>query len=147
MATLWERAQNLIDDHQDRQALSNSVTQKSQALYATRDALLATALEVHHNYRDELAVTSDADAKKAIHATYAARIAGINDAFTVLRQSEPGITTQIDVQEYRQNAERQAERQAEQQARLRAYEQAGPAPTYEQSRTLAPSSIQGGFSY
>jgi hypothetical protein len=69
MATLWERAQNLIDDHQDRQALSNSVTQKSQALYAARDALLATALEVHHNYRDELAGTSDPDAKKTIHFT------------------------------------------------------------------------------
>jgi hypothetical protein len=134
MATFWERAQNLVDDHQDRQALSNSVAQKSQALYATRDALLATALEVHHNYRDELAVTSDPDAKKTIHTTYAARVVGINDAFTVLRQSEPGITTQIDVQEYRQNAERQAE----QQARLRAYEQTIPTPANEHSRSLAP---------
>ncbi len=139
MATFWERAQNLVDDHQDRQALSNSVTQKSQALYATRDALLATALEVHQTYRDELALTSDPDVKKTIHTTYAARIAGINDAFTVLRQSEPGITTQINVQEYRQNAERQAELQA----RLRAYEQAVPKPANEHSRSLAPH----GFSY
>ncbi len=139
MATFWERAQNLIDDHQDRQALSNLVTQKSQALYATRDALLATALEVHHDYRDELAASSDPGAKKAIHATYAARIAGLNDAFTVLRQSEPGITTQIDVQEYRHNAERQSE----QQARRRAYDQAVPAPANEHSRSLAPH----GFSY
>jgi len=139
MATFWERAQNLIDDHQDRQAHSNSVSQKSQALYATRDALLATVLEVHHNYRDELAVTPDPEAKKAIHATYAARVAGMNDAFTVLRQSEPGITAQIDVQEYRQNAERQAE----QQAIRRAYEQAVPATPHEHSRTLAPH----GFSY
>jgi hypothetical protein len=122
--------------------LADSANQKSQALYRTRDALLATALEIHHSYRDELAVTSDPDAKKTIHATYAARVTGINDAFTVLRQSEPGITTQIDLQEYRQNAERQAE----QQARLRGYEQAVPATTYEQSRALSPASIQGGFS-
>jgi hypothetical protein len=143
MATFWERAQNLVDDHQERQALTLSANQKSQALYSSRDALLAKSLDVYHSYRDELAVAADSDAKKTIHATYAARFAGINDAFAVLRESEPGITTQIDVEQYRQNAERQAE----QQARLRAYEQAVPAATYNQSRTLAPSSIQGGFSY
>jgi hypothetical protein len=143
MATFWERAQNLVDDHQDRQASTDSANQKSQALYGSRDALLAKSMDVYHSYRDELAVAPDSDAKKTIHATYAARFAGINDAFAVLHQSEPGITTQIDVEQYRQNAERQAE----QQIRLRAYEQAAPAATYEQSRALAPTSIQGGFSY
>ena len=143
MAGLWERAQNLVDDHQERQALTDSAHQKSQALYNSRDALLAKSMDVYHSYRDELAVAPDSDAKKTIHATYAARFAGINDAFAVLRQSEPGITTQIDVEQYRQNAERHAE----QQMRLRAYEQALPTPVNEQSRGLAPTSPATGFSY
>jgi hypothetical protein len=143
MATFWERAQNLVDDHQDRQTSADSANQKSQALYTTRDALLSKTLDVYHSYRAELATTPDQQRREAIHATYAARFAGINDAFTALRQSEPGITTQIDIQHYRQNAEHQAE----QQARLRAYEQAIHETAHERSRSLAPTSIQGGFSY
>jgi hypothetical protein len=133
VATFWERAQNLVDDHQERQALTDSANQTSQALYNSRDALLAKSMDLYHSYRDELAVAPDSDAKKAIHATYAARFAGINDAFAVLRQSEPGITTQINVDQYRQNAERQAE----QQNRLRAYERAIPVTANEHSRSLA----------
>jgi hypothetical protein len=58
MASLWERAQNLVDDHQDRRSTVELATQKSQALAQTRDELLVKTLEVQHNYRDELALAA-----------------------------------------------------------------------------------------
>src|SRR6266700_167534 len=119
MASFLERTQNLVDDHQDRQAAAEMANQRSQTLNETRDALLGKALDLQHSYRDELAVAAGPEARKSIHASYAARFEGINDAFTVLRQAEQGITTTIDGEELR----RDAERPAEQQARLRAYEE------------------------
>jgi hypothetical protein len=143
MASFLERAQNLIDDHQDQRAATDSANQKAQALYTVRDNLLAKSMDLYHSYRDELAVAAGPAATKAIHTDYDARFAGINDAFTVLRQSDPGITTQIDPEQFRLNAERQAE----QQARLRSYEQALPTPAHEHSRSLASGGPGSGFSY
>jgi hypothetical protein len=120
----------------------DSANQKSQALYSSRDALLAKSMDLYHSYRDELATTPDPQRRQAIHATYAARFAGINDAFAVLRQAEPGITTQIDVEQYR----RSAERQAEQEARLGGYEQAISTPVNQRARGLASTATGAGFS-
>jgi hypothetical protein len=143
MASFFERAQNLVDDHQDRQAATELANQRSQTLNETRDALLGKVLELQHGYRDELAAAAGPGARKAIHAGYAARFEGINDAFTVLRQAEPGITTKIDGQELR----REAERHAEQQARLRAYEESLSQTRNQHSHGLSRTADGSGFSY
>jgi hypothetical protein len=143
MASLWERAQNLVDDHQDRQASAAAVNQKAQVLGQTRDELLAKAVEVH-SYREELAATKEPLHRKEVHANYAARLEGLNDAFTVLRQSEPGITTKIDVEQFRKEAERYAEQQ---QARVRFYEESVSRSNHEQARGLFSTGNGSGFSY
>jgi hypothetical protein len=56
MASFLERAQNLIDDHQDQKAATDSANQKAQALYTVRDNLLAKSMDLYHSYQDELAV-------------------------------------------------------------------------------------------
>jgi hypothetical protein len=144
MASLWERAQNLVDDHQDRQASSEAANQKAQLLGQTRDALLAKASEVQHSYREELAATKEPENRKEVHSNYAARLEGLNDAFTVLRQSEPGITTKIDVDQYRKDAERYVEQQ---QARVRFYEESVSRTNHEQARGLFSAGNGSGFSY
>jgi hypothetical protein len=143
MASFFERAQNLLDDHQDRQAAADIAQQRTQTLGETRDALLAAALAVQHDYRNELAVTAGPEARKTVHATYAARFEGINDAFTVLRQAEPGITTKIDSDELR----RDAERHAEQQTRLRSYEESLSQTRNQHSLGLSRTADGAGFSY
>jgi hypothetical protein len=142
MASLYERAQNLLDDHQDRQASADVANVKTQTLNQTRDELLVKALDVQHSYRDDLAAASGLEARKVINAQYAARLEGINDAFTVLRQAEPGITTKLDVDEFR----RDAERHAEQQARLRSYEQ-DRSQAMENSLGVFRPTTGSGFSF
>jgi hypothetical protein len=105
--------------------------------------LLGKVLELQHSYQDELAVAAGPEARNAIHASYAARFEGINDAFTVLRQAEPGITTKIDGEELR----RDAERHAEQQARLRAYEESLSQTRNQHSHGLSRTVEGAGFSY
>lgn len=143
MASFLERTQNLIDDHQDRQASAEIVKQRAESLGETRDALLGKVLELQHSYRHELAVATGPEARKGIHARYEARFEGINDAFTVLRQAEPGITTKIDRDELR----REAERHAEQQARLRAYEELLSQTRHSHSHGLSRTTDGTGFSY
>lgn len=143
MASFYERAQNLVDDHQDRQTAADIAQQRTQTLGETRDALLAAALAVQHDYRNELAVATGAQSSKEIHAKYAARFEGINDAFTVLRQAEPGITTKIDSDELRRDAERHAEHQHQ----LRAYEESLSRVRNEQSHGLSRLNDGAGFSY
>ncbi len=142
MASLYERAQNLLDDHQGRQAAADVANVKTQTLNQTRDELLVKALDVQHSYRDDLAAASGLEARKVINAQYAARLEGINDAFTVLRQAEPGITTKLDVVEFR----RDAERHAEQQARLRSYEQ-DRSQAMENSLGVFRPTTGSGFSF
>lgn len=142
MASLYERAQNLLDDHQGRQAAADVANVKTQTLNQTRDELLVKALDVQHSYRDDLAAASGLEARKAVNAQYAARLEGINDAFTVLRQAEPGITTKLDVDEFR----RDAERHAEQQARLRSYEQ-DRSQAMENSLGVFRPTTGAGFSF
>jgi hypothetical protein len=144
MASLWERAQNLVDDHQDRQSSAEAAHQKAQVLGQTRDELLAKAVEVQHSYREELAATKDPKNQKEVHSNYAARLEGLNDAFTVLRQSEPGITTKIDVDQFRKEAERYAEQQ---QARVRSYDESVARANNEQSRGLFSTGNGSGFSH
>jgi hypothetical protein len=144
MASLWERAQNLVDDHQDRQSSAEAANQKAQVLGQTRDALLAKVLEVQHSYREELATTKEPDNRKEVHSNYAARLEGLNDAFTVLRQSDPGITTKIDVEQFRKDAERHVEQQ---QARVRFYEESVSRTNNEHSRGLFSTGNGSGFSY
>jgi hypothetical protein len=143
MASFLERTQNLIDDHQDRQASAEIAKQRAESLGETRDALLGKVLELQHSYRDELAVAAGPEARKAIHSSYAARFEGINDAFTVLRQAEPGITTKIDGDELR----RDAERHAELQAGLRAYEESLSQTRNSHSKGLSRTVDGAGFSY
>jgi hypothetical protein len=143
MASFWERAQNLVDDHQDREAAAEVANQRSQTLSETRDALLGKVLELQHSYRDELAVAAGPESRRAIHASYASRFEGIDDAFTVLRQAEPGITTKIDSEELR----RDAERHAEQQARFRAYEESLSQTRNQHSHGLSRTVEGAGFSY
>jgi hypothetical protein len=142
MASLYERAQNLFDDRQDRQAVADVANVKTQALTQTGDELLRKALEVQHSYRDDLVAAVGPEARKAVNAQYAARLEGINDAFTVLRQSEPAITTKLDVDAFR----RDAERHAEQQARLRSYEQ-DRSQANDNALGLFRPSTGSGFSY
>jgi hypothetical protein len=144
MASLWERAQNLVDDHQDRQASAEAANQKAQVLGQTRDDLLAKVIEVQHSYREDLAAAKQLETRKEVHSNYAARLEGLNDAFAVLRQSEPGITTKIDVDQYRKDAERYVEQQ---QARVRFYEESVSRANHEQARGLFSAGNGSGFSY
>jgi phage protein D len=142
MASFWERAQNLVDDHQDRQVSVEAERQKAQMLGETRDALLGRALEVKDSYREELAASKEPEARREVHSNYAARLEGLNDAFAVLRQSDPGITTKIDLDQFRKDAERYAEQQQE---RVRLYEES--RARHEQSRGFLVSGNGSGFSY
>ena len=108
MANVLERVQNVFDNHQDRDRENVRQQGHQQALYETRDALLGSALAIKDDWSNELA-RNRTDSHAAIHAKYEARVQGLNDAFAVLRQSDPGITTQISPDEFRQSATRQAQ--------------------------------------
>jgi hypothetical protein len=107
MATLLERVQNVFDNHQDGEREQARQEGYQQALYQARDALLGSALHLKNEWTNELARTPS-QSQQQVHARYEARIQGLNDAFTALRQSEPGITTQVNPDEFREAATRQA---------------------------------------
>jgi hypothetical protein len=110
-----DRIRNVYDDHQDREQQQARQQGYRSALYETRNALLATALATHQQWREELQVSGPDGKQEAIHAKYAARLQGLNDAFAVLRQADPGITTQLDVEQFQRSATERA--QAERQER------------------------------
>jgi hypothetical protein len=106
MASLLERIQNVFDNHQDLDRERVRQDGHQQALYQTRDALLGSAVTLKDDWSQELA-RSRSESHAGVHARYEARIQGLNDAFSVLRQSEPGITTQLNADEFRESAVRQ----------------------------------------
>jgi len=68
-----------------------------------RDALLSSALAAHQQWPQEVQAAGPNSNREAFHAKYAARLQGWNDAFATLRQGDPGITTQIDVEQFKQS--------------------------------------------
>jgi hypothetical protein len=108
MASLLERIQNVFDNHQDLDRDRVRQEGHQQALYQTRDALLGSAVLLKDDWSHEL-VRSRSESHVGVHAKYEARIKGLNDAFSVLRQSEPGITTQLNPDEFRESATRHAQ--------------------------------------
>ena len=116
MANLLDRIRNLYDDHQDRESQQARQDGYLAALRDTRDALLSSALTTHQQWRQEVQVDGPNTSREAIHAKYAARLQGLNDAFAALRQGDPGITTQIDVEQFKQNATERARYQRQEQS-------------------------------
>ncbi len=102
MAELLDRIRNVYDDHQDRERQQARQEGYRTALHATRDALLSSALAAQQQWREEVQAAGPTRNHEAIHAKYAARLQGLNDAFATLRQGDPGITTQIDVEQFKQ---------------------------------------------
>jgi hypothetical protein len=103
MANLTERIRNVYDDHQDREHQQARQEGYRTALHETRDALLSSALTIHQQWRQEVEAAGPGGSQEAIHAKYAARLQGLNDAFATLRQGDPGITTQIDVEQFKKS--------------------------------------------
>src|SRR5690242_7114375 len=113
MAELFDRIRNLYDNHQDRERQHAREEGYRAALYETRDALISAALATHQQWREELQDSRAGGNHETIHARYAARLQGLNDAFAALRQGDPGITAQLDVEQFQRSVtERvQSERQ------------------------------------
>jgi hypothetical protein len=61
-------------------------------------------LAAQRQWREEVQAAGPNANHEAIHGKYAARPQGLNDAFAALRQGDPGITTQIDVEQFKQSA-------------------------------------------
>jgi hypothetical protein len=103
MADLLNRLRNVYDDHQDRERQQTRQEGYRAALHESRDALLSSALAVHDQWRRESQAAGPNVNPETIHAKYAARLEGLNDAFSALRQGDPGITTQLDIEQFRQS--------------------------------------------
>jgi hypothetical protein len=103
MSDLWDRIRNVYDDHQDRERQQARQEGYQAALHETRDALLSSALAAQQQWRQEVQAAGPNGNQEAIHTKYAARLQGLNDAFAALRQGDPGITTQIDVEQFKVN--------------------------------------------
>jgi hypothetical protein len=108
MASLLERVQNVFDNHQDLERAKARHEGYQQAVHQARDALLSSAMSLKEEWSNELS-RSLSESQASIHAKYEARIQGLNDAFSVLSQSEPGITTQLNPDEFRESASRHAQ--------------------------------------
>jgi hypothetical protein len=128
MADLLDRIRNVYDDHQDRERQQARHEGYFAAVHETRDALLSSALATQHQWREEVQAAGPNGNHEAIHAKYAARLQGLNDAFAALRQGDPGITTQIDVEQFKRNV---AERVSYQR----------------QEHSLADNRIERGYDY
>jgi hypothetical protein len=102
MAELFDRIRNVYDDHQDRERLHATQEGYQAALHETRDALLSSALTTQQQWRQEVQAAGPNGNHEAIHAKYGARLQGLNDALATLRQGDPGITTQLDVEQFKQ---------------------------------------------
>jgi hypothetical protein len=128
MANLLDRIRNIYDDHQDRERQQARQDGYLAALRDTRDALLPSALAIQQQWRQEVQLAAPNTNQEAVHAKYAAHLQGLNDAFAALRQGDPGITTQIDVEQFKQNAMEHARYQ-------------------RQEQTLADNRIDRGYDY
>lgn len=100
MAELLDRLRNVYDDHQDRERQEAQQQGYRTALYETRDALLSSALATHRQWRQELKASRTEANPETIHTKYRARLHGLNDALSTLRQADPGITVQIDIEQF-----------------------------------------------
>ncbi len=100
MADLLDRIRNVYDDHQDRERQHARQEGHQAALRETRDALLSSALTIHREWGQEMQAAGHNSNQEAIHAKYVARLQGLNDALAALRQGDPGITTQIDIEQF-----------------------------------------------
>ena len=115
MANLLDRIRNIYDDHQDREREQARQDGYVAALRDTRDALLSSALATQQQWQRELQVAGPNTNQEAIHAKYAAWLQGLNDAFAALKQGDPGITIQLDVEQFKQNATQRANYERQQQ--------------------------------
>ena len=111
MADLLDRIRNVYDDHLDRERQRARQEGYQAALHETHEALLTSALATHLQWREELLAAGPGARHEAIRAIYAARLQGLNDAFAVLRQADPGITTQLDVEQLERSAPQQGNQQ------------------------------------
>jgi hypothetical protein len=111
MADFLDRIRNVYDDHQDRDRQRARQEGYQAALHETRDALLSSALATHQQWHQELLAAGPGADYEAIRAKYAARDQGLNDAFAALRQGGPGITTQLDVEQFQQSAAHRGDHQ------------------------------------
>ena len=103
MANVLDRIRNVYDDHQDRERMEAQRDGYRAALRETRDALLSSALAAQQQWRQEVQAAGANSNQEAIHAKYTAWLQGLNDAFAALRQGDPGITTQLDVEQFKQS--------------------------------------------
>ncbi len=108
MASFWERVQNALDDNQRREREERERQQAREqgyqrALYEMRDRLLVTAFSIKEQWQNQLARDGDR-IRSGTDSRYAAQLQGLNEAFTVLGQMEPRITTQLHVDELRASA-------------------------------------------
>ena len=113
MANFWERVQNALGDHQRREREERERQQAREqgyqrALYELRDALLMTALSIKEQWQNQLARDGDR-IRSGTDSRYVAELQGLNEAFAVLRQMEPHITTQVHIDEFRASAAARAE--------------------------------------
>jgi hypothetical protein len=115
MADFLERLRNVYDDHQDREHQHARQEGYQAALRETRDALLSSALTMHQEWQQEMQAAGP-NGEEAIHAKYTARLQGLNDAFAALRQSDSGITTQIDPEQFKQTVTERVGYQRHEQA-------------------------------
>jgi hypothetical protein len=142
MGTLLERIQNVFDDRQDRvreQSIAGERSEAySRALQDIRDALLASALVAHQDWRQQLA-GSEPGQRDQVNARYEARFQGLNDALAALRQGDPGITTQLNVEQFREKAQAVLERPQD----FRQYSLEGE----QQTRGRVPAGGDRGYDY
>jgi hypothetical protein len=97
-----------------------------------------TVVATHPLLRDGDRIRSGTDTK------YATQLQGLNEAFTVLRQMEPRITTQLHIDEFRASVVARAEEQRHAEARTRysATSSNGYAPGHLE---MDPSEYQRGY--
>lgn len=128
MADFLNRLRNVYDDHQDRERQQARQEGYQTALRETRDVLLSSALAAKQQWRHEVQTAGPNASPEAIHAKYTARLQGLNDAFAALRQGDSGITTQLDVEQFKQSA-------------------TGRAPYRYQEHSLADNRTDRGYEY
>jgi hypothetical protein len=108
MANFWERVQNALDENQRREREEQERLKfrregYERALYAVRDAQLVSALAVKNEWQNQLARDGDR-IRSGRDAQFVAQLEGLNAGFAVLRQMEPRITTQVQIDQFRQAA-------------------------------------------
>jgi hypothetical protein len=122
MASFWERVQNALDDNQrrEREAQERLRARREgyeRALYEVRDALLVSALAVKNEWQTQLARDGDR-IRSGTDARFVAQLEGLNAAFTVVRQLEPRITTQLHIDQFREAVISGAERLRQSESKI-----------------------------